>query len=199
MLSILRTRRLELVPVSLALVEAVLADRRSEVEALVGARLPGRWPGRALIERAFCASLDDIRANPSLRLWGDRIILADGPEPGSERRVVGSVVFHGSPDAEGAVEIGYGIEETSQGQGYASEATVAMVEWALEQPSCFAVTATTLPWHTASVRVLQRAGLRPVGWRDHELLGDLQIFERRAAKDFRAFVREERRGMAALR
>lgn len=199
MLSILRTRRLELVPVTLPLVEAVLSDRRGEVESLVGARLPGRWPGRALIERAFSASLDDIRANPSVRLWGDRIMIAAEPEAGGERRVVGSVVFHGCPDADGVVEIGYGVEEASQGKGYASEAAVALVDWALEQPECSVVTATTLPWHTASVRVLQRAGMRPVGWRDHELLGDLQVFERRGAREYHSFSRDDRPRASALR
>lgn len=198
MSSVLRTRRLELVPVTLGLVEAVMFDRRAAVEALAGARLPGRWPGRALIERAFCASLDDIRANPSVRLWGDRLMIAEGPETGGERRIVGSVVFHGCPDADGVVEIGYGVEEASQGLGYASEATVAMVEWALSQPGCEAVTATTLPWHTASVRVLQRAGLRPVGWRDHELLGDLQVFERRVSAEYQPYSASARPLSAAM-
>lgn len=176
-MSILHTRRLELVPITLSIVEAVMADRREEVERLVGAKLPGRWPGRALIERAFCASLDRIRAQPDVRLWGDRMMITRDP-PG-ERKIVGSVVFHGHPDESGEVEVGYGVEQASQGMGYGSEATVAMVDWALEQPGCDRVTATTLPWHTASVRILQRAGLRAVGWREHEVLGDLQVFERR--------------------
>ncbi|MBL8600955.1 MAG: GNAT family N-acetyltransferase [Myxococcales bacterium] len=175
-MSTLTTRRLQLVPISLELVEAVMADRRDDVERLAGARLPGKWPGRALIERAFCASLERIRANPGLRLWGDRLMLA---HEDNEARIVGSVVFHGAPDAHGAVEIGYGVEQSSQGKGYGSEATLAMVEWALAQEGCEAVTATTLPWHTASVRILERAGLSAVGWREHEVLGDLRLFERR--------------------
>ena len=78
----------------------------------------------------------------------------------------------------GEVEVGYGVEESSQGLGLGTEATCAMVDWALEQPGVVRVTATTLPWHKASIRILQRAGFRPSGWREHELLGDLQVFER---------------------
>jgi RimJ/RimL family protein N-acetyltransferase len=171
---VLQTPRLELVPITLPLVEAVMLDRRAEVARLVGAKLPDRWPGRALVERAFSASLERVRADPERRLWGDRLMITrDG-----ERRLVGSVVFHGAPDDDGVVEVGYGVEEASQGMGYGSEATCAMVDWALEQPGVTRVTATTLPWHKASVRILQKAGLRPVGWREHELLGELQVFER---------------------
>ncbi|MFO0605338.1 MAG: GNAT family protein [Polyangiales bacterium] len=171
---VLQTPRLELVPITLPLVEAVMLDRRADVVRLVDAHLPERWPGRALIERAFSASLERVRANPDERLWGDRLMVTRE----GERRLVGSVVFHGAPDADGVVEVGYGVEESSQGQGFGSEATCAMVDWALEQPGVTRVAATTLPWHKASIRILQKAGLRPAGWREHELLGDLQVFER---------------------
>lgn len=174
-MSILLTRRLELVPITLELVEAVLLERRADVARVAGARLPEAWPGVALIERAFCASLEAIRADPGGRLWGDRLMITRG----EDRRVVGSVVFHGRPCPRGVVEVGYGVEGASQGQGYGSEAVCAAVEWALTQQDVRAVSATTLPWHTSSVRILERAGLRPVGWSFHETLGDLQVFERR--------------------
>lgn len=171
---VLQTERLELVPITLPLVEAVMLDRRADVMRLVDAKLPERWPGRALIERAFSASLENVRAAPDVRLWGDRLMITRG----GERRLVGSVVFHGAPDAHGEVEVGYGVEESSQGMGYGTEATCAMVDWALAQPGVTRVTATTLPWHKASIRILQKAGFRASGWREHELLGDLQVFER---------------------
>ena len=122
---VLQTPRLELVPITLPLVEAVMLDRRADVVRLVDAHLPERWPGRALIERAFSASLERVRANPDERLWGDRLMVTR--EGG--RRLVGSVVFHGAPDADGVVEVGYGVEESSQGQGFGSEATCAMDFW----------------------------------------------------------------------
>lgn len=177
-MTVLITERLELVPITLAVVEAVFRNDRVAVEALVDARVPEKWPGRALVERAFSADLDLIRANPSRRLWGDRLMISR-PSEGGERRVVGSVVFHGAPDDDGVVEVGYGVEQSSQGRGYGSEATCAAVLWALTQPGVRAVLATTFPWHTASVKILRRAGLAPSGWREHELLGEMQVFERR--------------------
>lgn len=168
------TSRLELQPITLPVVEAVMLGRRSDAEVAIGAKLPAAWPGRALVERAFTASLERIRSDPETRLWGDRVVIL----PGEERRVVGSVVFHGAPDPRGVVEIAYGIEEGSQGQGYATEATLACVEWAFAQPKVRIVRATTPTWHMASRRVLEKIGMRHVGTTDHEMLGELMEWER---------------------
>ncbi|MBX3226662.1 MAG: GNAT family N-acetyltransferase [Labilithrix sp.] len=172
----LRTPRLILEPITLAQVEATFAGDRAALEDLARARVPEAWPGRALVERAFCASLDAIRADPATRLWGDRLVIATEADGG--RYVVGSVVFHGRP-ADGVAEVGYGVEERWQRQGYASEATRACVEWALVQEGILAVTATTPPWHAASIRVLERSGLVRSGVEEHESLGEVLRFERR--------------------
>jgi RimJ/RimL family protein N-acetyltransferase len=76
-------------------------------------------------------------------------------------------------------EVGYGVEERWQRQGYASEATRACVDWALGQEGIIGVTATTPPWHAASIRVLERAGLVKIGMEEHETLGEVLRFERR--------------------
>jgi RimJ/RimL family protein N-acetyltransferase len=173
-MSIIWTPRLELVPMTLEMVEAVMLGDRERAEQAASASLPPAWPNRDLIERAFTASLEAVRADPEKRLWGDRLLIA---REGS-RRVLGSVVFHGRPD-DGVAEIGYGVEEASQRIGLATEATGACVEWALAQESVVAVQATTMPWHRASLRVIEKIGMRKVGSREHELFGELWVFERR--------------------
>jgi ribosomal-protein-alanine N-acetyltransferase len=174
----LRTSRLDLEPITLSLVEAVIAGRRDVAEQLVDADLPETWPNRALVERAFCASLEAIQADPWRRLWGDRLMIRRDAR--GKRRVVGSVVFHGHPD-DGIAEIAYGVEDGSQGEGLATEATTASVAWALAEPGIVAVQATTVPWHVASLRVITKLGMERVGVREHEILGDLLVFERRRA------------------
>lgn len=169
----LRTARLDLVPITLALVEAVLEGRRGDAETLLGATLPSAWPGRALVERAFYAELESIRRDPSVRLWGDRVMITREERP----RAVGSVVFHGAPDEEGAVEIAYGVEEDSQRFGYATEAVLASVVWALEQPEVRIIRAATPPWHLGSQRVLEKCGLRRCGVRESPI-GELEEWER---------------------
>lgn len=172
---LLSTERLELLPVTLELVEAVLRNDRSRAERLIEARLPDRWPGDQLIARAFTPSLESVRADPERRLWGDSLLLTRD----AERKVVGSVIFHGRPDGDGVAEVGYGVEESSQGQGYATEGTRACVDWALEQPAVTAVTAVTFPWHIASLRVIQKCGMKQVDTREHAMLGEMLVFERR--------------------
>jgi len=167
---------LDLEPVSLPLVEAVILGRRDLAEKLVDAELPEAWPNRALVERAFCASLDAIRSDPGRRLWGDRLMIRR--DVSGKRRVVGSVVFHGLPE-DGVAEVAYGVEDGSQGQGLATEATGASVDWALAEPGIVAVQATTVPWHLASLRVISKVGMVAAGSRDHEVLGELLVFERR--------------------
>jgi RimJ/RimL family protein N-acetyltransferase len=173
----MRTQRLELVPMTLEMAEEVVLGRRERAEELVHARMPARWPNRELVERAFTASLEAIRADPAGRLWGNRVLVATGDE--GARRVVGSVVFHGRPASDGVAEIAYGIEEGSQGRGFATEAVRACVEWALAQERVRAVQAATFAWHVPSLRVLVKAGFVQVGERDHETMGEMVVFERR--------------------
>jgi ribosomal-protein-alanine N-acetyltransferase len=108
-MGVLLTPRLILEPMTLELVEAVFRADREALEAIAGAKIPAAWPGRVLVERAFSASLEAIRKDPETRLWGDRLMIT---REGTERLVIGSIIFHGRPDASGVAEIGYGVEES---------------------------------------------------------------------------------------
>jgi ribosomal-protein-alanine N-acetyltransferase len=176
-MSPLETPRLTLVSLTIRIVEAVIGGRREDAEALVGARMPERWPNRELVERAFSSSLDAIRENPAASLWGDRVLIAR--DDAGDSHVLGSVIFHGKPGDDGIAEIAYGVEEGSQGRGYATEAVGACVAWALAQVDVRAVQATTFGWHRASLRVIEKVGMRKIGVREHETMGQLLVFERR--------------------
>jgi RimJ/RimL family protein N-acetyltransferase len=156
------TTRLELRPLTVPLVTALLESRpRPEIEKIVGAELPWTWPSRALVDQAFPASLDAVLADPETRLWGDRLMVTREPPA----RVVGSVIFRGRPGDDGIAEVAFGVEDSSQGQGYATEALGACIAWALAQPECKRVRATTTDWHKASKRLLERVGMRVAGER----------------------------------
>jgi len=53
---------------------------------------------------------------------------------------VGELCFKGL-DEDGSVEIGYGILERYRGNGYATEAVKAIIQWALTQPDVTKITA----------------------------------------------------------
>jgi RimJ/RimL family protein N-acetyltransferase len=184
-MTLIRTKRLDLVPMTLGMVEAVMLGKRADSEHITSARMPERWPNHELIERAFPISLDEMRADPAARLWGARVMIVGGDRgdgaPVEERRVVGSVVFrHGFPD-DGVAEIAYGVEEASQRRGYATEAVTACVAWALSQPGVKSVQAATFEWHQPSVRVLRASGMTHVGAREHETLGEMAVYERESS------------------
>ncbi|WP_330458489.1 GNAT family N-acetyltransferase [Streptomyces sp. NBC_00820] len=72
-------------------------------------------------------------------------------------RAVGGIGFHGAPDEEGRVEIGYDLTEGARGQGYATEAVRALTAWALAQDDVDTVIATVESDNLPSQRVLSRA------------------------------------------
>jgi RimJ/RimL family protein N-acetyltransferase len=165
------TERLLLEPISVPMIEAVARSDWAALEQLANARGPTIRPGPELIHRGFGWSIERIRRNPEWRLWGDRLMIARQ----GERRIVGSVIFHGHPGEEGEAEIGYGVEEAVRGQGLATEATRACVEWALQQTAVLSVSATTHPFNRGSIRVLEKVGMQRSGTRDDHL-GELWVY-----------------------
>src|SRR5918998_368961 len=87
----------------------------------------------------------------------------------ADDRVIGDAGFDGPPDATGAVSVGCGITEDARGQGYATEALSALLDWARRQTGLTCVLADTTRSNLASQRLLERAGLHRVG-EDGELI-----------------------------
>jgi RimJ/RimL family protein N-acetyltransferase len=56
-------------------------------------------------------------------------------------------------------ELLYGLAPTARGQGFASEAVAAVVNWLFRRPEITGVWAVTDPTNTASAQVLERVGL----------------------------------------
>ncbi|MEV0223143.1 GNAT family N-acetyltransferase [Streptomyces sp. NPDC050704] len=106
---------------------------------------------------------------------GDRVIagvIAEQPDAAGQyghrqiiERASGQVVGTISlllPPGDGALEFGYGIVASRRGRGYAPEATRALVEFALTLPNVHTVYADAELSNPASIRVLEKAGLRRV-------------------------------------
>ncbi|MFI0812590.1 GNAT family N-acetyltransferase [Streptomyces echinatus] len=77
------------------------------------------------------------------------------PEDG---RTVGGIGFHGVPDEEGRVEIGYDLVEGARGNGYATEALRALAGWALAREEVDLVFLTIEHDNAPSQGVALRAG-----------------------------------------
>jgi [ribosomal protein S5]-alanine N-acetyltransferase len=78
-------------------------------------------------------------------------------------QVIGSSGFKGPPDPDGMVEIAYGIAPAYQGQGYATEAATALLDYAFGSGRVRLARAHTLPEANASTHVLKKCGFAFIG------------------------------------
>jgi ribosomal-protein-alanine N-acetyltransferase len=76
---------------------------------------------------------------------------------------VGQCGFKGPPDADGVVELAYGVASDHEGKGYATEAARALAAYAFSIDRVKLVRAHTLPASNASNRVLTKCGFQFVG------------------------------------
>jgi ribosomal-protein-alanine N-acetyltransferase len=76
---------------------------------------------------------------------------------------IGSCGFKAPPDADGMVEIAYGLAPAHQNQGYATEAAAALVQFASADARVKVIRAHTFEDANASARVLAKCGFHPCG------------------------------------
>jgi ribosomal-protein-alanine N-acetyltransferase len=165
-LDVIRTGRLMLVALTPSLARAALEDRASLGRA-IGARVPETWPGA-----------DFARMLPRLAEGVEQT--SAGAEPtrlvvhAADEMLIGETGFHGPPDGSGTVEVGYSIVPAYRGRGFATEATQALIRTALARPEVRRITAECLDDNFASLRVLEKLGMRRVGSAGATLRFDLE-------------------------
>ncbi|MFJ8905096.1 GNAT family N-acetyltransferase [Streptomyces sp. NPDC102351] len=89
-------------------------------------------------------------------------------------RAVGAMGFHGVPDAEGRVEIGYDLVVDARGNGYATEALRTLSAWALGQEAADTVVAVVEEGNVPSQKVVTRAGFTEVDRREGRITYELR-------------------------
>jgi ribosomal-protein-alanine N-acetyltransferase len=151
--SSLPTRRLVLIPCSVQMARAALRDRDG-LKSRLGAQVPQEWPGQDLLEFLPLYAWQ-LQADPALLGWGIWLMIH-----AAERTVIGDTGFKGKPGGEGTVEIGYSVLPAYRGQGFATEAARALVDWALAQRDVRRIIAECSPENVASIRVLEKLGMQ---------------------------------------
>ena len=117
-----------------------------------------------------------VKENPDVNKWFVRFIVQ-----AASREIIGSTSFHGAPDVSGMIEIGLGIEEAFQRQGFAKEALTGMWLWACEFPEVKTLRYTVSPSNTASIKVIEYFGFAFMGQQMDEIDGPENIYEESAA------------------
>ena len=136
----LNTERLRIYPASREQIEAMIASEQEEE-----------------LKKAYSEMLEGCLRHSDQWDWYAiwMIEKTDGTH-------IGDLCFKGLRE-DGIAEIGYGILEAFQGQGYATEAVRAACRWAFLHPDVRSLEAETDAENAASQRVLEKCGFRPNG------------------------------------
>jgi ribosomal-protein-alanine N-acetyltransferase len=150
------TRRLELIAATAGLAKAAVDDE-AELARELQAEVPAGWPP-VLYGEHQQQFAERLARDPGMAGWLVWYAVQIDPPV-----LVGTVGLSGPPDDDGAVELGYSMVDRFQRKGYASEAVGALIDWAFSQPGVRKIRAHTFPNLAASIRVMERNGLRFVG------------------------------------
>ena len=139
-MSMIRTERLTIYPASQEQMEAMIASEQDEE-----------------LKKAYTEMLEGCLRHPDQWDWYAMWMIekTDGTH-------IGDLCFKGLRE-DGIAEIGYGILEEYQGQGYATEAVQTACRWAFLHPDVRSLEAETDAGNAASQRVLEKCGFRPNG------------------------------------
>ena len=129
----------------------------------VGPECRGTWRRRAL----------QVAEDPASAVWITRVIV--DAETGL---AVGRAGFHGPPDLQGRVEVGYAVDPPFRRRGYARAALAALLDWARDDPAVATVRAAVSPENLPSLALVHQFGFVEVGaqWDDED--GPETVFER---------------------
>ena len=162
MATAIHSDRLDLVPLCPAFLRAVLEQDIAEAERLLGSPVPD-----SLLESCDVLSLrlEQLEADPALQPWLLRAMVL------RERRVmIGHIGFHTAPAAEylrpfapEGVEFGFTVYPPFLRQGYAREASTALMNWAHQFHQVSRFVLAIRPDNSASQALATRLGFVRIG------------------------------------
>lgn len=113
-----------------------------------------------------------VEADPACAAWITGAIF----DPG-RRVAVGTAGFHGPPDADGMVEVGYAVDPAHRRRGYARAALEELLGRAARESDVRVVRACVRPDNRASNRLVAQYGFVEVGEQWDEEDGREIVFE----------------------
>jgi len=178
MTTIIHSERLDLVPMMPEFLRAALAGDLAGAERILEVSLPD---GLANSASVMSTRLRQLEAEPTLQPWLLRAMVLR-----EERAMVGHIGFHTAPGAEylrpfspGAVEFGFTTFPPFRRQGYAREASKALMRWAHQAHGMTKFVLTIRPDNTASQALAAGLGFVRIGSHIDEVDGLEDILESR--------------------
>lgn len=158
----INTDRLILMPVTLEIIRLLLNGNIEEIEKL-GVKTGGKWPETDIfhILPIVNKELEKYKYPTGFEFW--MIIKKEN------MTIIGDIGFHGQPDDDGEVEIGYGLIEDERRKGYTFEALQAMINWAKKQDNVKSIIADCLIENVSSACILGKVGFKEIK-RDEKMI-----------------------------
>lgn len=177
MTAIIHSDRLDLIPLTPAVLRAMLAGNAGEAGRLLGLAAPAVLAQPRSVLEFF---LQRLESDPALQPWSARTICLR--EAGI---VIGDIGFHSAPGHEslaslspGGVEFGYSVLESWRRQGIATEAAEALMRWARKVHGVTRFVVSISPNNLPSLGLVAKLGFRKIGSHIDEEDGPEDIFER---------------------
>jgi RimJ/RimL family protein N-acetyltransferase len=172
----IHSERLDLVPLNPAVLRALLRHDLLEAERILGMPLPD-----GLLDSCdvFALRLEQLETDSAYRPWSLRAIALREP-----RRVIGHIGFHTGPAPEylrpiapGGVEFGFTVYPPFQRQGYAHEASKALMDWARQVHGVTRFVLSIRPDNAPSQALAAKLGFVRIGSHIDEVDGPEDILE----------------------
>ena len=143
----LLTKRLKIYPISIDKMREVVKNEKNEI-----------------LKIAYNEMLENCLKNPDKHIWYTLwfMELKD-----STNEIVGSLSFKGLSENK-IVEIGYGINDGYENNGYTTEAVRKVTKWASMQEGVKQIEAEAEEMNLASIRVLEKCNFIPNGKKGEE-------------------------------
>ena len=148
----LQTERLRLIPLNTKALCLALADYQQMMESL-GLRVTDAKLDEEM-EYAMKVRLRKVLEDEENYLWLTNWAIVQK----EENEITGFIMIKGTPNKNGEVIVGYGIEPQYRGKGYAAEALKGLVSWIFANPKVSRVIADTEKTNLSSHRVLEKLG-----------------------------------------
>ena len=171
--------------------QTCLEKRVGDAETLLGAKIGPAW----FEEIGFLAMrVEQLRQDPDYVIWGPRaVVLESGvlesgvPETGvpeTGARMIGHIGFHGKPNqpyllkfVPDGIEFGYTIDQAYRRQGFALEASLALMRWAALEHEIKRFVLSVSPENAASQGLAARLGFKKIGEHIDVTDGLEEVFE----------------------
>jgi RimJ/RimL family protein N-acetyltransferase len=119
--------------------------------------------------------LAQLDLDPSIREWLGRAMVLTHED--GRREVIGTIGFHGPPDEQGRLEVGYRVQAGHRRRGYAREAVLALFDWAHRARGVSRFIASISPTNEPSLSLTRSLGFVRTGEHMDEIDGLEHVFE----------------------